>query len=182
MLKLINRVFIIIMIGFYLVGCTAVTKFETYKLSPVDNSRVALHVEDVEVTLYLDATEKRKLFFPLVYQKAIEKEPYRIAITIEGNLKDIEIVELIIQINSGIKNEIVRINRDSFENSPLPRELSYFYLKTDKYLNYPWKDIQEVEVIFDFYGIKDGQKTRYQARKIFKPHFESFFTNDAMSV
>jgi hypothetical protein len=182
MIKKVRQILILACIGFYLSGCTAVTRFEVYELLPVDNDHVSLRTEDIVATLYLDTTDIRKLYVPLIYQKETQKEPYRVMITIEGDLTDIEIVGASIKINSGVKNVEVFMNRDDFEYKPLSDGTPYFYLKTDKYLDYPWKDIKEVEVVFDFFGIKDGQKTKYQARKIFKPHFESELTNDAMSV
>ena len=169
--------------GLYLVGCTAATKFEVYKLEPNDNTYQALKDDKITVDMYLSGTEKRKVYVPLIYQKAVEKEPYLVMITVEGDkLGGVEVIESKIRIKTEKEEKYVAIDFKNFKNYRLINETPYFCPEIYKYLDYPWKDIQEVEVIFDFYGIKDGQKTRYQARKIFKPHFESFLTNDAMSV
>jgi len=176
------KIFCLGFISFVMVGCTLATKFEVYELFPVDNTHVALKTGDVKATLYLDTTEKRKLYIPLIYQKATEKEPYRLAITLSGNIDKIEVIQARIDINLGEEKKVFNLNRTDFEYSPLSDGTPYFYLKTDRHLDYPWEKISEVEFIFEFYGIKNGIKTKYQARKTFKPEFESFITNDAMSI
>ncbi len=176
---------LILLLGVVLLsGCTVVTRFETYELSPEDNSRRASLSQrgDIKVTLYLQVTEKRKLVFPLIYQKSIEKEPYRVAITIGGDLEDIEIIQSKITINVGEQEKILALTRQDFEYSPYSDGAPYFYLKPNTYFDYPWKDIKEVEFIFEFYAIKNGVKTRYLARKIFKPVYKTLLDSDAMSI
>ncbi len=175
----------IVLLGILLLsGCTVVTKFETYELSPESNRYLATLSQDgkVEVALYLHGTEKRKLVFPLIYQKAIEKEPYRFAIAINGDLEDIEIIQSKIIINLGEQEKTFVITRQDFEYLLRSDGTLRFYLKPDLYLDYPWKDIKEVEFIFEFYAIKNGVKTRYLARKIFKPVYKTLLDSDAMSI
>lgn len=180
--KEVFKIFCLSFILFVMAGCTIATKVEVYELFPVDNTHVALKTSDIKATLYLDATEKRKIYFPLIYQKAIEREPYRLAITLSGNIDNIEIIQANTHINLEKEKKVFPLSKEDFEYSPLSDGMPYFYLKTDTYLDYPWEEIKEIEFIFEFYGIKDGVKTKYQARKIFKPEYKSFITNDTISI
>jgi len=162
-------------------SCTLITNLETYKLVSNYQSESWEKQENVSVSISLRTTVKRKYLIPLIYKKSIQKDPYWVLIYIKG-LKDIEIIQAKVKLNSGKEERIFKITRDDFEYSPLSDGTPYFFLKTKTYLDYPWKKIKDAEVVLEFYGIKNGIKTKYQARKIFKPEFESFITNDAMSI
>ena len=163
-------------------SCTLITDLEIYKLDPSDKTNVMLNDNNISVSVQLRVTGGAKLYIPIFYQKYIEKDPYRVLITIDGDIDDIEIIQSKALINQGEEAHVFNLSRTDFEYSPLSDGTPYFYLKKERYLDYPWEKISEVEFIFEFYGIKNGIKTKYQARKTFKPEFESFITNDAMSI
>ena len=167
---------------FILSGCTLITDLEIYKLVPKDEISIMLKEDNITATGRLIVTGDTKLYIPIFYQKYIEKNPYEILITIYGELDDIEVIQSRISINEGEEEKIYNLTRNDFEYSPLSDRRPFFYLKKETYLDYPWEKIQEVELIFEFYGIKDNQKTRYLAKKVFKPEYKSLITNDAMSI
>ena len=110
----------------------------------------------------------------------MEKEPYRIFISVRGYIDDIEPISAKYSINK--QNFVdIEIKKANWGKTIWDDGEVKFYINTN-YLNTPWKDIEEVEFIFEFYGIKESTKTKYMAKKIFKPEFKSFITNDAMSI
>lgn len=165
---------VLVFISYFLLGCILVTKFETYSLEPESDSRVALKSNDVEVALYLNPTQKWKLYFPFIFDKIIGRNPYHIAIYIQG-LTDIEIIQCKTRLNDGEEERVFSLTQQDFGCDPLSDGRPYCYLKTAVFLEDEWESIKEAEVIFEFYGIKEGQKTHYMAKKIFKPKFEVIF-------
>lgn len=180
MIKIIGKIFILSVLVL-ISGCTFITKLEIHRLVPLDGYQALVQAESVSVVSYLETTSKEKLIFPLIYKIATLKNPYRVVIYIKG-LKEIEILQAKIILNQGEEEKIFNLTRNDFEYSPLSDGTPYFYLKTRTFLDYPWEKIKEAEVIFEFNGIKDGVKTHYIAKKIFKPEFESLITNDALSI
>ena len=80
---LMKRFFLIgllVFFSYFLLGCMLVTKFETYSLEPESDLNIGLETDDVTVSLYLDATRKWKLYFPFIFDKTVERNPYRIGI------------------------------------------------------------------------------------------------------
>jgi hypothetical protein len=151
-----------------------VTKFETYGLEPESDLNIGLETDDVTVSLYLDATRKWTLYFPFIFDKTVERNPYRIGIFVE-KLTDIEIIQCKIILNDGKEERVFNLTREDFKYRPLPDGTPYFAIRPDIYLEDEWESIKEAEVIFEFYGVKEGQKTHNMAKKIFKPKFEVIF-------
>jgi hypothetical protein len=178
-----RRIFLIgllVFFSYFLLGCMLVTKFETYSLEPESDLNIGLETDDVTVSLYLDATRKWKLYFPFIFDKTVERNPYRIAIIIK-KLIDIEIIQCKIRLNDGKEERVFNLTRQDFEYGLQLDGTPYFAIRPDIYLDDEWESIKEAELIFEFYGIKEGQKTHYMAKKIFKPKFEVLFTNLSMS-
>ena len=161
---------LLVFIALSISGCSLVTKFEVYKLNPEDKTHIALKEDDVEVDLYLDASEKKRIVFPLIYQKTLYKEPYRIFVSVIGNIDGLEPLEIRYSVNKRPYN-ILKQDQIDWKKSKRKDGLSR-YITEVNYLNYSWKNIQEVKIEFEFYGTKDGIKTKYLAKKIFKPEFK----------
>ncbi len=178
----LTKLLLIISSIFLLSGCALVTRINCYAVCPIDENYSMIQSEDLSVTGELEITEKRKLFFPLIYEKSIWKGPYRLRLIIKGNVDDIEIISSKIIFNLGEQERILDLSKNDFEYEPLPDGTPLFYLKTHTDLDYPWKDIKEVDFIFEFYSIKNGIKTRYLAKKNFKPCFETMLIFDKYKV
>lgn len=113
-LKLVLLNFILILIT----GCTLITKFDVYKLSPEGNNDYLLKEKNINVAIHLFRTESRKIILPLLYQKAIEKEPYQILISITGNIDKINPIHAKYSIN---EESFVNLNveKDEWQESIL---------------------------------------------------------------